>query len=428
MASEITRIATATDFNGIHLLDGSLSGAHDGSGLNATGRMKIHFGTGNDSAEDYYYIEIGCCTAKAFGLGNDAYVDGTQTITVTEIKPKEPDYTLEYYLTLREKAADSAYNKTFVTYYNDKLSELGVPYTDDKKNEARQYAEPFANNDRNTVTNNFDKIYNDEYANAFEYALNNYINKDGMTIQVAEALADADAIKAAILKVIDVSKTVVNDNNVSSLVQLDAMPAKTEDNASTLMNQAKDFAYNNAYNAVYSDLYNKAIKYANDQNINGTIDTLSEDQIRDIKEKVSESSDTIAESIAEKIRNELQSIYDTAKNTASGTENEKIEYAYDAIVDAIKSGDAENRVSPDDFTTEIKIDTETEYPRNAEFEELVGIIKDSVNAYVRNSLESDIILAAGTEIKDNLPDLVAPAPSEQQLTENQINTIKGDTP
>jgi len=59
MASEITRIANATDFNGIHLLDGTLSDdTHDGSGITATGKMKIHFGTGNDSAEDYYYIKI----------------------------------------------------------------------------------------------------------------------------------------------------------------------------------------------------------------------------------------------------------------------------------------------------------------------------------------------------------------------------------
>ncbi len=70
MASEITRIANATDFNGVHLLDGTLSGQHDGSQLTSTGRMKIHFGTGNDSAEDYYYIEIGCSTASALGLGN----------------------------------------------------------------------------------------------------------------------------------------------------------------------------------------------------------------------------------------------------------------------------------------------------------------------------------------------------------------------
>ena len=73
MASEITRIANATDFNGIHLLNGSLSSdTHDGSGLTATGKMKVHFGTGNDSAEDYYYIKIGTSTASALGVGNQA--------------------------------------------------------------------------------------------------------------------------------------------------------------------------------------------------------------------------------------------------------------------------------------------------------------------------------------------------------------------
>ena len=72
MASEITRIANATDFNGVKLLDGSLSGVHDGSKADATGAMKVHFGTSNDSAEDYYYIEIGDATAAAFGLGNSS--------------------------------------------------------------------------------------------------------------------------------------------------------------------------------------------------------------------------------------------------------------------------------------------------------------------------------------------------------------------
>ena len=73
MASEITRIANATDFNGIHLLNGSLSSdTHDGSGMSASGKMKIHFGTGNDSAEDYYYIKIGTSTASALGVGNQA--------------------------------------------------------------------------------------------------------------------------------------------------------------------------------------------------------------------------------------------------------------------------------------------------------------------------------------------------------------------
>ncbi len=82
MASEITRIANATDFNGVHLLNGNLSargqnpadwgGEHDGTGLQPTGPIKIHFGSGNDSAEDYYYIAIGNSTASALGLGNDS--------------------------------------------------------------------------------------------------------------------------------------------------------------------------------------------------------------------------------------------------------------------------------------------------------------------------------------------------------------------
>jgi len=71
MASEITRIANATDFNGIKLLDGNLSSdTHDGTGLVSTGKLKIHFGTANDSAEDYYYIQIGDSTASALGVGN----------------------------------------------------------------------------------------------------------------------------------------------------------------------------------------------------------------------------------------------------------------------------------------------------------------------------------------------------------------------
>lgn len=76
MASEITRIANATDFNGIYLLNGNLSANdHDGSGLQSTGKLKIHFGSGNDSAEDYYYITIGNCTASALGLGNNTEAD-----------------------------------------------------------------------------------------------------------------------------------------------------------------------------------------------------------------------------------------------------------------------------------------------------------------------------------------------------------------
>ncbi|GAB7078605.1 flagellin N-terminal helical domain-containing protein [Megalodesulfovibrio paquesii] len=75
MASEITRIANATDFNGIYLLNGNLSSAdHDGSTMNPTGKLKVHFGTANDSAEDYYYIQIGSATASSLGVGNQAAI------------------------------------------------------------------------------------------------------------------------------------------------------------------------------------------------------------------------------------------------------------------------------------------------------------------------------------------------------------------
>jgi flagellin len=81
MASEITRIANATAFNGVKLLDGTLSGIHDGSGLKSKGELKIHFGPGNHSAEDYYYIAIGCATASALGLGNQSVKDAGYTVS-----------------------------------------------------------------------------------------------------------------------------------------------------------------------------------------------------------------------------------------------------------------------------------------------------------------------------------------------------------
>ncbi len=81
LASEITRIANATDFNGIKLIDGSLSGDHDGNNLKSTGALKVHFGTANDSAEDYYYIRIGDSTASALGIGNQSVGDAGHAIS-----------------------------------------------------------------------------------------------------------------------------------------------------------------------------------------------------------------------------------------------------------------------------------------------------------------------------------------------------------
>jgi flagellin len=84
MASEITRIANATDFNGIKLLDGTLSGKHDGNKLKATGELKVHFGSMNDSAEDYYYIKIGSATASSLGLGNASKNDPGYSISTQQ--------------------------------------------------------------------------------------------------------------------------------------------------------------------------------------------------------------------------------------------------------------------------------------------------------------------------------------------------------
>ncbi len=92
LASEITRIANATDFGGVKLLDGSLSGTHSGSELKSTGKLKVHFGTANDSGEDYYYIEIGNSTASALGIGNgtistsDGFSVSTQAAASNAIK------------------------------------------------------------------------------------------------------------------------------------------------------------------------------------------------------------------------------------------------------------------------------------------------------------------------------------------------------
>ncbi len=89
MASEIDRIAAATDFNGIHLLNGNLKGTHNGSGMTSTGALKVHFGSGNDSAEDYYYIDIDDCSVMSLfredivdweGL---TYEDGVYTLEIS---------------------------------------------------------------------------------------------------------------------------------------------------------------------------------------------------------------------------------------------------------------------------------------------------------------------------------------------------------
>ncbi|MBI4804419.1 MAG: flagellin [Desulfovibrio sp.] len=92
MASEITRIATATDFNGIYLLNGNLSGAtHNGAALQSSGKMKIHFGSSNIAAEDYYYVQIGLSTASALGVGMTASSTYGKTISTQSLAQQALD-------------------------------------------------------------------------------------------------------------------------------------------------------------------------------------------------------------------------------------------------------------------------------------------------------------------------------------------------
>ncbi len=86
MASEIQRIAVSTDFNGIHLLDGSLSGEYDGRRNTSEGALHIHFGTGNDSAEDYYSMQIK--PANLVGLGLAEPQIETSVPALNSVMPK----------------------------------------------------------------------------------------------------------------------------------------------------------------------------------------------------------------------------------------------------------------------------------------------------------------------------------------------------
>ena len=56
LADEIERIAKATDFNGIKVLD------------SASGTVRVHFGTGNDAAEDYVSVSLTDATKSGLGI------------------------------------------------------------------------------------------------------------------------------------------------------------------------------------------------------------------------------------------------------------------------------------------------------------------------------------------------------------------------
>jgi flagellin len=75
LKSEITRIASVTNYNGLYLIDGTYSqGAAGPGGLG----LKLHIGTYNVSNQDFYYVNLGDMTANGLGLSS---VDLTNTAT-----------------------------------------------------------------------------------------------------------------------------------------------------------------------------------------------------------------------------------------------------------------------------------------------------------------------------------------------------------
>ncbi len=189
MAAEITRIANATDFNGIHLLNGSLSATkHDGSGLNSTGKLKIHFGSGNDSAEDYYYIQIGECTAQAFGLGNNStWEDVLNRLTIS--------FGTQLEESIDAISNDSRYSTELVTW----IKTASQKWVNDFNNGMKSYTEFNNKNDLQQLYNNFQGDSNiNNLSSEFEYYINNYNEIDervSQKLKYALGLAATNALK-----------------------------------------------------------------------------------------------------------------------------------------------------------------------------------------------------------------------------------------
>ncbi len=113
MAAEIDRIANATDFNGIKLLNGNVSvsgtsgswttgntwtasegmytnssgwqevNGTEGSSGDITGGVKIHFGPGNNRAEDYYFMRVGDMRTTSLFSGTNSAVSSTANASST---------------------------------------------------------------------------------------------------------------------------------------------------------------------------------------------------------------------------------------------------------------------------------------------------------------------------------------------------------
>lgn len=86
LKSEITRIASVSNYNTLNLIDGSLSstntdavfGANQSATTNSTNALKFHIGANNVQGSDYYYVNIGGATASHLGLTESNLLDTAQ--------------------------------------------------------------------------------------------------------------------------------------------------------------------------------------------------------------------------------------------------------------------------------------------------------------------------------------------------------------
>ena len=327
MASEITRIANATDFNGIKLLDGTLSGTHDGSNMESKGALKVHFGTGNDSAEDYYYITIGNCTAEALGVGNNAF----EWTTPAEL-------TKEYYEKLRNDSAQKVYDKTYTQKYTEYYKEIydklvtgtppdaGIPADEaavQAEAEAKANAEKAADLDRKMFMATTDKIYEDNFFPTYQEA---YLagRDEGLSHKEADEAATKAGLEAAIRKVRDTFGTVVNDGTIDAMTGA----SRTDEGAQTLLDQVESLARD----AIYNDLYDKIYKEVETKlTANPNPNTLNAEQKKELTSEVAKrvlKEEAEIEKYAKQVRDGFQEQYDKGgwpalqqalNNAANGT-------------------------------------------------------------------------------------------------------------
>ena len=301
MASEISRIANSTDFNGIKLLDGTLSGTHDGSNMVSKGALKVHFGTGNDSAEDYYYITIGNCTAEALGVGSNAF----------EWKPF--GMTKEDYEKLRDESAQKVYDKTYTQKYDAYYKEIyanlttgtaatagvGLPAdvaSAQAEEEARARAEEEATQDANMFKATADKVYEDSYSPAY---------RDAYFAAIAEGKSRDEADKIA--------------NKAGEESAIKAVRT-TFESATGGITSLLDYVETSAKEAIYNDLYARIQPTAltNAVAANGNVD-LNTAQQQELESKLKAALEEQAAKFAEQTRLELEMVYNNAEAQTKGS-------------------------------------------------------------------------------------------------------------